>query len=337
MVFCRIYLCTYRRNHLLPRAFDSLLNQTFTDWVCEVHNDDPQDPFPRQLVEKTADPRIAIVDHSENLGSNRTFNQIFQNVSESFVSLLEDDNWWQPDFLEKMIEAMEKFPEVQVAWANMRFWQEEVDGTWTDTKKNIWERSETDNPELFWFPNKQQIGGALHSNGAMLVRTQYISNYAVPDRTPFEAAEAVRDRTFHYPILFLPQVLANFAITRETSRSKNRGTWGQIQSLLIASFFKYVPMEEDTLRGVWYQARSQVPRSTATLFFAASICRECRKIVKYATLEDWIFFIASCLKRPSISWRVFKSISSHRELWDFLNQHTALRVREAQQQGFKSI
>lgn len=337
MAICRVYLCTYRRNHLLPRALNSLLDQTFTDWVCELHNDDPEDPFPKQLVEAIADPRISIVDHLENLGATRTFNLIFQKVSEPFVSLLEDDNWWQPDFLEKTIEAIEKFPEVQVAWANMRFWQEENDGTWTDTKKNIWERSPTDAPELFRFPNKQQIRGALHSHGAMLVRSQHTSNYVIPDRTSSEATEPVRDRTFHYPILFVPQALANFAITKSTSRSKNRGTWGQMQALLIASFFKHVPVEEDTVRNIWDRARSQFPRSTTTLFFAALICFDCRKLLKYATTEDWIFFIASCLKRPLAAWQVLKSISSNQELWDFLNQHTALRIREAQQQGFKSI
>lgn len=337
MAVCRIYLCTYRRNHLLPRALDSLLNQTFTNWVCELHNDDPEDPFPRQLVKKIADPRISIVDHIENLGTTRTFNLVFQKVPEPFVSLLEDDNWWQSSFLERMIEVMEKFPEVQIAWANMRFWQEEDDGTWTDTKKNIWERCETDSAELFWFPNKQQIRGALHSNGAMLVRSQYASNYTIPNETTSAAVEPVRERTFRYPILFVPQPLANFAITKITSRSKNRSTWVQIQTLLAASFFKHVSVEEDTLHNIWHQARSQFPRSTTTLFFAAIICTECRKLLKYAMINDWIFFIASCLKRPLTSWQVWKSIPSNQKLWDFLDQHTALRSKEAQEQGFKSL
>lgn len=46
MAICRVYLCTYRRNNLLSRALNSLLAQTFKDWVCELHNDDPEDSFP---------------------------------------------------------------------------------------------------------------------------------------------------------------------------------------------------------------------------------------------------------------------------------------------------
>src|SRR5687768_20382 len=92
----RVYLFTYRRNHLLPRALDSLLAQTHRGWVCELHNDDPNDPFPGELVARINDPRITYVRHETNLGPTRTFNHAFRPVAEPFVSLLEDDNWWEP-------------------------------------------------------------------------------------------------------------------------------------------------------------------------------------------------------------------------------------------------
>lgn len=337
MAICRIYLCTYRRNHLLKRAVKSLLAQTFTDWVCELHNDDPGDSFPQKLVEEIAEPRISIVNHLENLGPTRTFNLIFQEVSEPFVSLLEDDNWWQPNFLEKMIEIMGKFPEVNVAWANMRVWQEESDGSWTDTGKSVWNRSETDAPELFYWPNKHQIGGALHSQGAMLIRSKYANNYLIPEQTSSAVVEHVRERAFQYPILLVPQCLANFAITAVTSRSKARGTWEQMQTLLTGSFFKHVPVKAETLGQIWQEARSKAPNSTGTLFFVALILPECRYLLKYATLGDWMFFSASCLKRPSIFFQILQSISSNQKLWNFLEQQTACRTEEARQRGFKGI
>ncbi|MEP0885050.1 glycosyltransferase [Trichocoleus sp. ST-U3] len=337
MAICRIFLCTYRRNHLLRRALDSLLAQTVTDWVCELHNDDPRDSFPRQLVEKINDPRISIVDHAENLGPTRTFNLIFREVSEPFISLLEDDNWWQPNFLEEMIEVMEKFPEVHVAWANMRFWLEENDETWTDTGRNIWEHSETAPPELFHWPHRRQIRGALHSNGAMIVRSQSAKQYVIPEKIKFGGTEAIRERAFHFPILFVPQVLANFSITKETSRSKNRLDFAQKQVLLVGSFLKHVPVKEETLSSIWHDARSKPAKSTGTLFFAALIFPECRKLLKHTLISDWLFFIALSLKRPLSSWQIFKSVASNQELWDFLDQQTALRAKEAQEQGFKGM
>jgi hypothetical protein len=236
-----------------------------------------------------------------------------------------------------MIEIMEKFSEVNVAWANMRVWQEESDGTWTDTGKSIWNRSETDSPELFYWPHKQQIRGALHSNGAMLVRSEYASNYVIPDKTSFSGVEYVRERVFHYPILLVPQTLANFSKTRTTSQPKARGTWEQLQTLLAASFFKHVPVKEETLQQIWHEARSKAPNSTATLFYVALIFPECRNLLKYATLGDWGFFMASCLKNPLIFFQVLQSIPSNQTLWDFLDRQTACRTEEARQRGFKGI
>src|SRR4029077_2865517 len=157
---CRVYLCTYRRNHLLPRALESLLRQEFEDWVCELHNDDPSDPYPRALVRQVGDPRITIVDHEVNLGPIGTFNLAFRDVSEPFVSILEDDNWWQPNFLAVMLELMHRYPHVRLAWANMRVWREGEDGSWTDTGKTFWERATGSPPEVFSFPHVLQLGGA---------------------------------------------------------------------------------------------------------------------------------------------------------------------------------
>jgi len=60
MALIRIFLLTYRRPALLPRALNSLLSQTFTDWVCELHNDAPEDDGPSQLLNKINDPRIIL-------------------------------------------------------------------------------------------------------------------------------------------------------------------------------------------------------------------------------------------------------------------------------------
>lgn len=88
---------------MLARAVDSLLRQTFDDWVCELHNDDPDDTSPGELIDRIGDKRITVVNHIENLGPTRTFNVFFKSIREPFFSLLEDDNWWEPEFLQVMI------------------------------------------------------------------------------------------------------------------------------------------------------------------------------------------------------------------------------------------
>ena len=105
MATVRIFLPTHRRPQLLPRAIASLRAQTFPDWICELHNDDPADPAPAQLVAQLADPRISLVTHERNLGGTAAFNQFFRATTEPFYSMLEDDNWWEPTFLQVMLDA----------------------------------------------------------------------------------------------------------------------------------------------------------------------------------------------------------------------------------------
>lgn len=78
----RVFLFTYQRAHLLPRALESLLAQTFTDWVCEVHNDDPNDDEPRRIVSSINDNRITIVQHEKNLGGLASYNLMFRPMEE---------------------------------------------------------------------------------------------------------------------------------------------------------------------------------------------------------------------------------------------------------------
>jgi glycosyltransferase involved in cell wall biosynthesis len=330
MPTCRVYLLTYRRNNLLRRALQSLLNQTFTDWICELHNDEPEDSFPQRLVNQIADPRIQIINHTENLGATRTFNLVFKAVPESFISLLEDDNWWEPHFLETMLQSMKLHPAVQVAWSNMRFWQEEKDGSWTDTGRNIWDCLPTDDLKLFYWGQSQQVMGALHSNGALMVRAQSAEHFIIPEETSFAAVELVRERSFPFPILFVPQICANFAITQTTARSFDRAIWGQMQILLFASFFKHHQLESEALKQFCAELRSRTARSSNALFFAALICPECRFILRYAVLSDWLFFVASCCKRPQTTFKILRTRQLYPEIWNFLERETANRVRELQ-------
>ncbi|WP_277127873.1 hypothetical protein, partial [Chlorogloeopsis fritschii] len=172
---------------------------------------------------------------------------------------------------------------------------------------------------------------ALHSNGAMIVRSQFAKRYIIPSETPFAAIEAIRERTFPFPLLFIPQVCANFAITQTTSRSKNRAAWAQMQTLMITSFFKHTRMEAEVVKQFWSEMRTKTARSTNGLFFAALLCSECRNLLRYATLSDWLFFIGSSLKRPLLTLKVLQSVKTYPQLWDFLDRHTAARVEEARQ------
>jgi hypothetical protein len=321
---------------LLQRALHSLLNQTFDDWVCELHNDDPADKFPEELVRRVGDVRIAVVNHEVNYGPTRSFNGFFKPISEAYFSILEDDNWWEPEFLRKMVIILDGHPEVQLAWANMRRWTEHADGGWTDTGCEIWDRPPDSEPELFYWPQPQQVFGALHSQGAMLARSGEYT--PVPDDVNSAAMESFRERAFRFPILFVPQRLANFAMTVTSSRPPSRASWTQTLAFLAGSFAEVVPMKPESMEELWRRAwGSGKTKSTAVLIMAAFAFPGARKLFRCARLRDWLFFMAYYAKHPVELTRTLQLLRGSDGQREFLLKHTRARLREAQEHGLTAF
>jgi len=326
MALCRVYLSTFRRPKLLPRALDSLLAQTFRDWVCELHNDDPHDRFPSELAARLGDPRITVINHPRNLGPTASFNLFFKRVEEPFFSLLEDDNWWEPDFLQTMISTLAAYPQVQVAWANMRCWQEQPDGAWSDTGRNIWETPDTE-PRLMPWPDRRQIHGAFHSNGAMLARSNF-EYFPVPDSTNFGAIEAFRERTFVHPLLFIPSRLANFAVTRASARPGDAADWIHTVTVLSGTFLSEVALSREQIAALWAEARRPA-RWTHVLFLCAWHFPSCRGILREACWSDWLWTLAFSGRHPGRMREVFQRLRDKRTEEAFLIHHTRRRQAAA--------
>lgn len=335
MATVRVYLLTHRRPALLRRALASLRAQTFTDWVCELHNDAPDDDEPLRIAHALDDPRITYHGHEENWGAVATFNHAFAGAAEPYVSLLEDDNWWEPRFLETAVNALAARPDADIAWANMKLWREEDDGAWTDTGATIWPVEAA--PQLFHWPQLLQAFDALHSNGAMLARARVLGKSVVPAQIPFVHIEAIRERTFSGALLLLPEPLANFAITRTTARGHDRVGWTQSQLLVAGSFFRHVPVTPGALDRLWRQRRALRPRSTNILFLLGLAGVGPRGLLLHARARDWAWFLLNFLRHPLVNLAALQFRSAWPEAWAFLNQHTAARLAEARQRGFTAV
>lgn len=319
----RVYLPTYRRPALLPRALASLQAQTCPDWVCELHNDDPDDPQPGQLLAGLGDSRFTLVTHRCNLGGTATFNLFFRPVAEPFYSILEDDNWWEPEFLATLLAAAVAHPAVTVFWANMRIAQEETDGRFTDTGRTTW-------PEgggavrLFPWGQPQQICGALHSNGAALFRSRPGQDFQIP-AVPFAVIEPFRERLFPHPLALVTRPLATFSLTQQTHRSRDVQEWAESQAMLAATFLTGCPWSEDQMRAIWADARAQTPPGTTNLILAALAGADGSAWLRHARAGDWWIVLRGFLRRPGLFFRLRRSRTAHADWWDFLLRHGAGR------------
>ncbi len=324
----RVYLPTCRRPALLPRALASLRAQTMTRWICELHNDDPADLFPAELVARLADSRITLVTHEHNLGATATFNLFFQAVAEPFYSLLEDDNWWEPGFLATMLSAAESHPDVTVFWANMRIWEEQPGGAFRDTGRTIWEVGSAGAAETFPWGHPRQICGALHSNGAALIRSRGGDDFRIPE-VPFASIEPFRERMFPHPLTLIPEPLANFSITLQSARSRDPAEWAEVQAMLAATFFLECPWDEARLRRLWDEARAEKPSGATNLILASLAHPAVRALRRHARWSDWLVVWRGFVRRPDLCFRILRSRHKHAGWWHFLETHTKARWQEA--------
>jgi hypothetical protein len=323
----RVYVPTYRRHATLSRALESLRQQTLADWVCEVHNDDPSDDFPCDLVARLGDERIGLRTHERNLGCVATFNLFCRPVQEPFYTLLEDDNWWEPAFLERMVAAMTSHPEAVLAWCNQSIWVEGQDGTWRDSGRTVRPQESTGTPRPWAWGDPRQALGSLHANGAMLVRSRPGDNFETP-MVPQAAMEAVRERMVPHPLLYVPEPLACFAVTQATSRGDDRAEWSICQMFLLASFVLHGASTPEESKVLWDHYRNQATPSTNTFLFAALMQKECRPFLAMAGAGDWSRFLTHIVRHPVLAWRVLRATRTH-DVWRrTLDRATSNRVAE---------
>lgn len=312
---------------MLPRAVASLRAQTFSDWVCELHNDDPTDPGPANLLASLGDMRFSLVNHAVNLGGTATFNLFFQGTSEPYYSILEDDNWWEPDFLQTMLSTAEAHPDIQVFWANMHIIQEQSDGSFRSTGRTIWPVESQPASRAFAWGQNAQVCGALHSNGAALFRSIPGVQYVIPG-VPLASIEPCRERLFPHPIMLVSRPLAAFCQTLQSSRSDDLVEWGEMQAILAATFLATCPWSDERHRQLWTEARGQVPPGTTNLIMAALALPAARRTLKHARWSDWWIALRGFVRRPVLIVRLLNSQRRHPEWWQFLNTHTTERWQQ---------
>lgn len=319
MAICRIYLFTYKRNHLLTRALTSLINQDFTDWVCEVHNDCPEDQFPTTYVHSLQDDRFIIKNHPVNLGGTASFNMAFSSshCDEPFAAMLEDDNWWESVFLSTMIKHMQANPTVEVSVANETIWQEEPDGSWTNTKQTV--RPAGNETELFAEAKENKCGPAIICNSALMWRTRNAIQWCLPNDIPIDVTEHFRERLIPHPILLVNEPLVNFAKTIDTNRSGGL-TWSIYQALLVSSVFVGLDLKErNKLASIlWLKARTTQPLFKTVLLHAAFLHVDAITLFKKATVTEILRHMLTWLRRPALCFKIIRAKTSKANHWNFL-------------------
>lgn len=99
----------YNKEHTITRTLGTVLNQTYKDFEVVIINDGSTDNGVSVIQNFSTDSRIKIINQS-NQGVSVARNEGVRNATYEYVAFLDGDDEWLPNYLSKMYEAIQKFP-----------------------------------------------------------------------------------------------------------------------------------------------------------------------------------------------------------------------------------
>lgn len=103
---------TYKRSDSLLRAVESILNQTYTKFeVLVVDDNEPNDAFSLEVQEKLnsiTDERVRYLQQERHINGAAARNFGINHAKGEYIALLDDDDEWLPEKLEKQIKALKE-------------------------------------------------------------------------------------------------------------------------------------------------------------------------------------------------------------------------------------
>lgn len=89
------------------RAISSVLNQTWKNIELIVVDDASEDNTPKLLAELDADVPVKIIRNNAPLGAAASRNIAIGQASGEYITGLDDDDYWMPNRIEKMMDTFE--------------------------------------------------------------------------------------------------------------------------------------------------------------------------------------------------------------------------------------
>lgn len=101
---------TYRRPVALKRCLESLIAQTWPDWICDVFDDDP-DESGRAVCAALTDARIRYTANRPRKFASANIDQCFSTANPQdadYFCVVEDDNYLLPGFMARNIDLCQR-------------------------------------------------------------------------------------------------------------------------------------------------------------------------------------------------------------------------------------
>lgn len=117
-----IVLPTHNGERYIEQAIQSIIDQTYNNWQLLVVDDGSTDKT-ADIVDlyARADPRIHLYRNTNNVGLPVSLNIGSEHARGTYLTWTSDDNYYAPEALALMVEALETDPELCVVVAGMQY------------------------------------------------------------------------------------------------------------------------------------------------------------------------------------------------------------------------
>ena len=163
-----IIMAAYNAEKTISIAINSVLVQTYTNWELLVINDCSKDNTV-EVVTSFTDPRIHLLNNETNSGVSVTRRKGMDAAIGEWIAVLDSDDAWTPDKLEKQIKLAEKTG-AELVFTGSAFMDN--DGTPIDWQLHV--------PTILSY--RELLKQNLISNSSVLVKADlYRIHYSVGD------------------------------------------------------------------------------------------------------------------------------------------------------------
>ncbi len=107
-----IIIPLYNKEKFIENTLKSVLQQSFTDYEVLIINDGSTDASETKIL-AFKDDRIQYF-YKENEGVSEARNYGIEKANSEYITFLDADDYWYPNFLEEMFSNIAKFPEQKV-------------------------------------------------------------------------------------------------------------------------------------------------------------------------------------------------------------------------------
>ena len=157
-----VILPVYQREQYLGIAIEGIVAQTFQDFEVIVSDNSAKDSLRKICESFECHGRLRYRSNPRNLGAALNIRAAVSESKGIYVTILNDDDCWEPTFLEKLVSSLEKNPNCVLAFSD--HWimdaQGKIDVAATDANTKHYGRAELPAGDV-----KEPVKFVLEKNG----------------------------------------------------------------------------------------------------------------------------------------------------------------------------